>query len=347
MKLPLSMVSLLFLLLVLCACSAGMQTQYTLKEAEVVETGVIEQSNLPTEAPSKTAAIAEGPVASSTPSESQIAAETAEVLPVTGKPPQSQASGIRPPEMREQLTRLSNLLNFQVVDRDGNPLGTASNYIINTCETYIIYFLVEPASTLNLASGTRLVIPFEAVTINSGILDAQAKAIVLYLGSDQFASAPVIPESLELLPPTWEGDVRAYWSGPIWLSNLTTECRVASPGGDGGTVAVYKDVYATGLLGAELQDGLKNPLGRVEEAILEPESGKLGFFVVNLHDSQERLLVPLRAVNIPKEALIPGNEVSLVLLTENTDLLNAPRIETVEQASSMDAQNAARQYWNE
>jgi len=37
--------------------------------------------------------------------------------------------------------------------------------------------LMEPAASLNIAPGNRVVIPFEAVTINSGVLDAQNKTI--------------------------------------------------------------------------------------------------------------------------------------------------------------------------
>ncbi|HSO26831.1 MAG TPA: hypothetical protein VLS48_02090, partial [Anaerolineales bacterium] len=39
------------------------------------------------------------------------------------RPPQSQAAAIRPPEDRAALTRLSTLLNFTLLDRDGAPLG--------------------------------------------------------------------------------------------------------------------------------------------------------------------------------------------------------------------------------
>jgi hypothetical protein len=89
-------------------------------------------------------------------------------------------------------------------------------------------------------------------------------------------------------------------------------------------------------------------LGQVEEIILEPESGKVSFFVVRLQDGG-LVLVPLRVVNIPKEALEPGSEpkseLSLVLLTENALLMNAPQIQSVEQAVQMEAQGAARAYW--
>lgn len=261
------------------------------------------------------------------------------------RPPQSQAAEIRPPDRRAELTRLSNLLGFQVSGQDGALLGTAADFIINTCETYLIYFVLDPAETLNIASGSHLIVPYEVVTINSGALDAQAGAIVLSLTPGQVAAAPGVPASLELFPTDWEAGVRDYWSQVARISNLTTECRVAAPGG--GTVAIQKIAYATELLGAELKDGLQTVLGTVEEAILAPESGKLAFFVVNLQDGQGLVLVPLRVVNIPNEALEPGAALELVLLTENERLLNAPRINSLEEATQDPVQGAAIQHWGQ
>jgi sporulation protein YlmC with PRC-barrel domain len=89
--------------------------------------------------------------------------------PVTlEKPPQSPAAEIRPKEMRTNLTHLSSLIGYNVLDENGDKLGVAGDYIVNDCETYIIYILMEPVAGLNVAPGSRVVIPFEAVTINSG-----------------------------------------------------------------------------------------------------------------------------------------------------------------------------------
>jgi sporulation protein YlmC with PRC-barrel domain len=143
----------------------------------------------------------------------------------TGMPPQTNAAEIRPPERREELTQLSNLLQFKVTSLNGVELGTISDFIINTCETYIIYFKVDPAPELNVASGNQLVIPFEVVTINSGALDAEAKVIALYLMPEQVASAPVFADPLPLFPNTWEETVRDYWLQVARVSHLTSECK--------------------------------------------------------------------------------------------------------------------------
>lgn len=263
--------------------------------------------------------------------------ELASIPTLEGKPPQTNAAEIRPPERREELTRLTALLDYQVTGLEGSALGKVVEYIINTCETYIIYFLVEPTGELGVEPGHQLMIPFEAVTINSGILDAEHKTIALYLAPAQVAAAPAFANPLPLFPNTWEESVRAYWKNPVRIGKLSSEC---------GTFGIQKIAYSRQLLGAELKDFNQNVLGTVREAILEPESGKLGFYVVELKNDQSFVLVPLGKTNIPEEALEPGNTFALVLLTENATLLSAPRITSMDEATSAEAQNTARQYWN-
>ena len=256
------------------------------------------------------------------------------------KPPQSQAAEIQPIEMRSHLTHLSNLMGYQVLDENGANLGVAIDYIVNTCETYIIYILMEPAASLNFAPGSRVVIPFEAVTINSGVLDAQEKTIQLRLIPDQFSSAPTLPIGQQLTPTAWEAAVRDFWSKAVRIGKLATSCNV--PGGP-----VYKVAYASQLLGVELYDGQNSPLGAVQEAILEPESGKVGFFIVKPAEGGGLVMVTLRAINIPKESLLPGGALSLILLSDPQVFWDAPRITSVDDADAAALQSKMRKYWEQ
>jgi hypothetical protein len=255
-------------------------------------------------------------------------------------PPQSGEAGIRPPERRAELTRLSNLLQFQVQGLNNANLGKIADYVINTCETYIIYFVVVPAAELNVPAGQKLVIPFEAVTINSGVLDAQAKAIILHLTPDRLKGAPPFPDALALLPNSWEQPVRDFWQRVVRVGHLSSECNATSG-------QVHKIAYATQLLGAQLKDGNQNLLGVIQEGILEPESGKLGFYVVSLQNNPGLVLLPLAKTNIPQNALKPGAKIELVLLADNNRLSGAPRIANADQATDGAAQNAARGYWGQ
>ncbi|MBE3037402.1 MAG: PRC-barrel domain-containing protein [Chloroflexi bacterium] len=254
------------------------------------------------------------------------------------KPPQSQAAEIRPKEMRTKLTHLSNLIGYQVLDENGDKLGVASDYIVNTCETYIIYILMEPVASLNIAAGNRVVIPFEVVTINSGVLDAQNKTIQLRLITEQFSGAPTLPAGKQLTPTDWEGATRAFWMKAVRIGKLATSCNVSS----GPT---YKVAYATQLLGVELYDGNKNLLGSVQEAILEPESGQIGFYFVKPAKGDGLVMVSLGVTNIPKEALLPGGALTLVLLAQPAVFWDAPRITSVDQADDFALQAKMRQYW--
>jgi len=254
-------------------------------------------------------------------------------------PLQSQAAEIRPKEMRTKLTHLSNLIGYQVLDENGDKLGIASDYIVNTCETYIIYILMEPVASLNVAPGSQVVIPFEAVTINSGVLDAQNDAIQLRLDPEQFSGAPTFPAGQQLTPTDWEGAVRAFWSKAVRIGKLATSCNV--PGGP-----VFKVAYATQLLGVELYDGQNNLLGTVQEAIIEPESGKVGFYIVKPAKGDGLVMVHLQAFNIPKEALLPGGTLTLLLLTDPQVFWDAPRITSVDEADDIELQSKMRQYWS-
>ena len=109
------------------------------------------------------------------------------------------------------------------------------------------------------------------------------------------------------------------------IGKLATSCNVS-----GGPV--YKVAYATQLLGVELYDGQNNLLGTVQDAILEPESGNIGFYIVKPAKGDGLVMVRLRAINIPKEALLPGGTLSLVLLTEPNVFWEAPRINNVDEA---------------
>lgn len=261
-----------------------------------------------------------------------------------GTPPQTNGAEIRPPEMRMELSLLSNLLGYQILDSNGVDLGVAADYVINTCETYIVYISMDPEEGDNDQDGMRTMLPFELVTLNSGVLDAAEDVVGLYLPVEPFQLAPMVPDTMDLTPTSWEAEVREYWDQFAFLSDMTTECMATDPD-SGELVPVYKTAYASELLGAELQDGLEEDLGTIAEAILEPESGKLMYYVVELPADQGLTLAPLGATNIPKKVLDSGSEIRLVLLSENAKLFNAPRFDSLEEATSDGAMDAAYDYW--
>jgi hypothetical protein len=110
-------------------------------------------------------------------------------------------------------------------------------------------------------------------------------------------------------------------------------------------VETHKVARSSQILGAELRDGLNNVLGRVEEIIVEPESGKVSFFVTGRISDNRLVLVPLRVVNIPNQSLVPGSQFSLVLLVDSSRFQKAPQVGSIEAAEQTQAQAEARGYW--
>jgi sporulation protein YlmC with PRC-barrel domain len=343
--------TILILAQLACRTLLGEPTAPAEPEVEVPSTPIMEPTEpVPTEtSPQPTDAPTEVPEQEEVPAEpagepvQPPPADLPSAPPPGELPPQTSAADLRPADRREDLIVLSNLMGYQVLDINGQNLGVVTDYIINTCETYIIYFVQQPGGVLESPPGDRLIVPFEVVTINNGYLDAGAQAIGVHLTADHFAAAPRFPESMPLLPSSWEPQVWAYWPQYVRLGVLTTECNV--PSSDGGPVAVQKIAYASQLLVADLQDALQETLGTVREILIEPESGKMHFFVVEVADGSGFVLVPPGAVNIPEWALEPGNDITLVLLAENQMLFNAPRVDGLEEAASGSARQEAWDYW--
>ena len=312
----------LSLALILMACQMTQQIaqQISKKTAE------------PTSTATDTASLATG-----TPSADVSPTDQANPV-VWKKPVQSQAAGIEPIAMRTKLTHLANLIGYEVVDKKGNKLGVASDYIINTCETYIIYILIQPDASLHIASGNLIVIPFEAVTINSGVLNAEKKTIQLQLSPAQFSGTPTLTPLQQLTPTDWEGPVRDFWMKSVRVGVLKSSCNTS-----GGPS--YKVAYATQLLGVQLYDGRKALLGTVQDAILEPESGQFSFYIVKPAKGSGLVMVPMGNTNIPKEALMPGATLSLVLLAQPEVFWGAPRITSASQADDFNMLARMRGVW--
>lgn len=284
--------------------------------------------------------------------------------------PLSDSAQVIPADDPLEVNRLSTLLGYQVADRSGNPIGMANDYIINLCEAHLLYLVVETANG-------QILVPYEAVSIGSGVVDAQQRIITLQLDAAQLSDAPVVDARLDMTTAEWENDVRSYWSNLMSLSNLTTGCRVAAvetitagEGGEAGaetetpeatpaagedeagqtpdTTTVTKIAYASNLLSAPLQDGNGNPLGQVQDAYVIPETGRVRYLSVELDSSTGGgpglAPVPVRALNVTHES---PNAATLVLLVEPDVLANAPTFDDVPDPNNENWRDEALQYWGQ
>lgn len=262
------------------------------------------------------------------------------------------------------MTRLSALLNYQVLDGDNHSLGTASEFVLNLCEAHLLYMVVDVDPALNLPGGNRLLIPYEVASLGNGVTDVDQQAIRLEVDRAALSSAPAFSDTLDLAEVSWEADLRAYWADQATLSRLSTACEVPAPGAEtaypgpndqataspaAGTMMLTRIAYASQVLGMQLQDGDGRPVGQVEEVIVEPESGWLRFLLVRLDQpdqaGQAYAAVPLRAVNL---GTTNGQEAALLVLVVDREVLdNAPGLPAVPDPSDDSWESPAMEYWGQ
>jgi sporulation protein YlmC with PRC-barrel domain len=240
-------------------------------------------------------------------------------------------------------------MGYKVIDRNGALIGTASDYVLNMCEAHILYMVIETDPSIGLKGGNLMLVPYEVVTLGNGQINVDEQSIVLNLDANQVSGAPAITEKPDLTTTDWEQGVRDFWTQIVPLSNLTSGCRVSSTDNSGQTT-VTKIAYASQILGTQLQTGTGEGLGQVSDVILVPESGLLRYLVLNPDPSLQvsgSILVPLRAVNINREAAQGHNQIPLVLLVEKKVLQNAPTVSSIPDvsANSWDAKTAG--YWSQ
>ena len=375
----------------LAACSAGNQsgnasgTQFPGGTPEAfsttslpVITGTVAVSEtLPTEAPT---VVVETPTVAATNTPAAVATSVLTGTQTAGQTGTLRGAQILPPTGRTQATLLSSLLQYQVVDKNGVVIGSVQDFVINWCEAHLLDIVVLPDPALNVESGKQVLIPYEVVTLGGGSIDVNKKQIMLNLDQTQLASMPAVDvKTMDLTSADWEPQVMDYWSKYVHLS-LRSDCMVSSPFDNGnatgmmtGTLtstitsttgttstmpaqnnqtSIIKAGLATNLLNAEVQTGNGQvTFGKVEDIVLQPESGLLQFAAVRMsasaQASQSLILVPIRALNIKFAEGQVNGAVTVVLLVDQSILENAPSINAISEVETANGRAAAFQYWKQ
>jgi sporulation protein YlmC with PRC-barrel domain len=165
---------------------------------------------------------------------------------VTGTP---EGTEVLPPTGAQEGTLLSSWIGLQIVDQDGEVLGTVNDMILNMCEAHILYLVVDPDEALGAAEG-QVLVPLEVITVGGGTIDAEQGTITVNLPAVDLSGIPTVDvATVDLETADWEADVLGFWASFSPLS-LTTGCRVqpapTSPGTDTGTPTVTDEPEVTG-----------------------------------------------------------------------------------------------------
>ncbi len=333
--------SVLFLLAA-CASGGGNSTPTPPQgSAGQTTTGPVTQATAPG-VPNTGGSQATGlPATGSTPAASTGSSGSFVPAPIVTPASGLHAAQIVPENERGQATLLSTWMNYQVVDRDGKPVGTISDYILNMCESHILHMVVKADPSLGLKNGDTLVIPYEVVALAGGQIDISHKAIVLNAHRADLANAPAFKGTPDLTNTSWEQSVMGFWSKYTSFS-LTSRCT--SP-----TVNSNKLGLASKVLKADLQDFNGKSLAKVQDAVLEPESGTLQFFVLQLDPSlqsgQGYTLAPVGAINVrDKDAGALGAILSSTVATNV--LTGAPKVASVPKSNDTAWLTPQINYWS-
>jgi sporulation protein YlmC with PRC-barrel domain len=308
---------------------------------------------------------------------------------MTATPGAEDEGEVIPPTGDVSGFHLSTLTNYRVIDRSGRIVGAVSDYVINMCEAHLLYVVVLPDVAFNPDEESgQLLIPYEAFAVH-GEVRTESNDLVLGFEGIRISRAPAVDAAaLDMTNVTWEQEHVDYWA-EIAPMTFTTECLVppftgtgeatpepgttpgaatptpgaeetptptpaAAPGtGQTGAdrVSVTRIAMASDVLGARLVDGNGEVLGRVEEALVVPETGLLRYVVVRadaaLSDEQGLVLVPMGAVNVEHEGVEGVSGMALVLLVETSIFLDAPRVEQIPTTEDVIWGGDSFDYWSQ
>ncbi len=273
---------------------------------------------------------------------------------VTPPPPVSEplSNGVRgaqviPANNSASLNYLTTWMGMRVADSAGKVVGVASDYILNLCESHVLYLVLQPDPSLGIKSGSQVLIPLEIVTTAGGTLDAAQKVIFLPVKSNDIAKAPFVTAPVSLADLSWEQGVQAYWERFTRFS-LSTQCGSYLPAGEGKPLTTPKIGLASNVLKATFQDEKKQGLGKVIEAVVAPESGFLRYLAIQLDPSVGNgiVLAPTGAMTI-KDADANQEGSLITLIVGNASILQAaPRVFSLPNPADMTWEDQSYAYWS-
>jgi sporulation protein YlmC with PRC-barrel domain len=264
--------------------------------------------------------------------------------------PLLQAAAIVPETSRADITQLSAFNGYTVTDRSGNIIGTVDDAVVNLCESHLIYLVVDAGARFGQDEGRSFFIPYEVLTLGNGVIDVENQAVVINMDAPQMVSPPMMQDRPDLSSADWEAEVRGYWSELATLSNLSTECLIGQETNPvtGEVGPVTRIAYTSEMASMPVYDGMGQLVGTTEDAIIEPESGRIRFIAIRLDatNGQGLAFAPTGAVNIDR-APETGDDVALVLLVEREILLQSPTFDAIPDTSVTGWDSELFGYWSQ
>lgn len=210
------------------------------------ETGELEGTNIPTLPGEATEEDGTGGVggvgaATSTP----LATEEATAIPMETALATEEITGtaVTTTTNLVDISRLSNLLNMNILGQDGEEIADVENVVLDLCEAQAPYLIAGVGGFLEIGERT-VAIPWDSLTFSTADADGDGVAdpsVILNATQEQLENVPDFDVGeLDFTIPDWDAELRNFWESQIEGTGTTTD-----------TTGVQATQPVTGTTGAE------------------------------------------------------------------------------------------------
>lgn len=306
----------------------GIVTETPFLEETPVETEVVVET--PVETPVETEVVATEPILE----ETEVVTETpvtGDILPLTGATDPS---------------RVSNLLDFTIIDANGEEIGEVHDMIINLDTSQLEYLVVEIGGFLGLGENA-VAIPwrgFEYVPAEETDPGLEEGSLRIDVTEEALENAPEFDEGQfdadideGTIDVDWDRDHREYWSTELGITfdDDVVEAQIANG-----------FVLADDLLGYDLENAAGEEWGEVVDAVVDIQSGEVRYLLVDTEglyeDDADLLPVPLSHLRFDHPSDLT------ILDVEQEVLVDAPRfrIDDWLEMELAEWEAEANQFWS-
>jgi sporulation protein YlmC with PRC-barrel domain len=253
--------------------------------------------------------------------------------------------------------RVTNLMDFLILNQDGEPVAKTADLVLNLGESQVNYVVASTGGYLE--TGDRLIaVPWQAVEVQT----QPTTALVLTVDQESFEAAPdldlaAIP-ALGEVNTDWDADIHDYWSTVTVTDTMPTatpdsaagdpaktETPDASMAGDLVGVTLATDFIGMGYqIDGEAATGQYS--ATVDDVIIDVETGEILYAVilVDLQGAGQRL------IPIPLDPSLIGWDAVNSNFTLSVDLVALSGAPSYEAGSLPDTQQTdwdaeLREFW--
>lgn len=178
----------------------------------------------------------------------------------------------------DSSSRLSNLLDFDVWNQEGEQIGEVEDMVLDMDNTVITYVIVGTGGFLDLGE-KEVLVPWESLELHAAdSTGGQENAFILQADQETFANAPdvdldaVLPE-MGMPASDWDTDIRGYWESGVVPGTPsadataspeagTADATATTQGTDQGQGPLQGVILASEVLGSTIMVGNSQGAGQ-------------------------------------------------------------------------------------